>query len=299
MINFIFKTVFLISPCFLISQSVDNSSESYIQLYGGWGFQGSIYAEQIGVAHKRGDFNEFDTDFDLQIQVNGKSDGANLYTTGFVLGHVWKKNKRNWSPGFELDLSRSYSKYNSNLVNEEDQKANNINGNNSADVIALVQEYYGKDRHNFSNTMNMEAWNIAGNIALSIHINPKVSMYSGLGFGLSNVVLKDAISLQTSPAKDPPGYETTSDNGGDPVNHFNGRPNASSMLFLGQASLGTKISLSKKAAFIIETRSFYRGKGTFVFGSTQYSDHAPTDHWTFSTGKGMGIMVNIGIMFSL
>lgn len=299
MVRIIFKTVSLILPSVFLAQSLDSQSESYIQIYGGWGIQEPVNTEQIGVAHKRGDFNEFDTDFDLQVKVNGKSDFANYYTTGMVLGHVWKKSERNWSPGFELDLSRTFGKYNSTLVNQKDQEVNNINGNNGADVTAFVQEYYGAGRHNFSNTMKMETWNVAGNFALTYSINPKISIYTGVGFGFSNVLFKDAESLQTSPAQSPPGYETTTDNGGGAVNHFNGQPNASSMLFFGQARLGTKIDISKKVAFIVDTRAFYRGTGDFTFGSTQYTDHAPTDHWKFSTSRGIGMMVNIGVMLSL
>lgn len=299
MVRVIFKTVCIMLPSVFLAQSLDNLSESHIQIYGGWGIQGSVNTEQIGVAHKRGDFNEFDTDFDLQVKVNGKSDFTNFYTAGMVLGHVWKKSERDWSPGFELDLSRTYGKYNSTLVNQKDQEVNNITGNNGADVIALVQEYYGAGRHNFSNTMNMETWNVAGGFALNYSINPKFSMYTGFGLGFSNVLFKDAESLQTSPAQSPPGYETTTDNGGGPVNHFNGQTNASSMFFFGQARLGTKIDLSNKVAFTVDTRSFYRGAGVFTFGSTQYTDHAPTDHWTFSIGSGVGMMFNIGVMLSL
>ena len=295
----IFKVVSLLLPGVLFAQTTDFLSESYIQLYGGWGLQGSMNTEQIGVAHKRGDFNEFDTDFDLQVKVNGKSDLANFYTTGIVMGHIWKKNERNWHPGFELDLSRMYGNHNTTLVNQEDQEINNLNGANGDDVIALVKEYYGKGLHNFSNTMNMETWNVLGNFILTVNINPITSVYTGFGFGFSSVLLKNAQSLQTSPAENPPGYETTTDNGGGAVNHFNGQPNASSILPFGQARIGTKIDISNKIAFLIDMRIFYRGKGDFTFGSTQYTNHAPTDHWRYSTDRGIGMMLNVGVLFSL
>lgn len=295
---FFFSTCFLF-PCAFLAQTTNNLSESYIQVYGGLGIQGSVNIEQIGVAHKRGDFNEFDTDFNLNVRVNGKSDLVNFYTTGFVMGHIWEKSNRKWSPGFELDVNRTFGKFNSTLVNQENQEVSNINGANGADVIGLVHEYYGAGRHNFSNTMNMETWNVSGNFIVTLHIHPTTSIYTGLGFGFSGVLLKDAESLQTSPADSPPGYETTTDNGGGPVNHFNGQPNASSILLFGQARLGTKIDLSQKIAFIIDTRVFCRGAGDFTFGSTQYTDHAPTDHWRYSIAKGVGIMLNIGVVFSL
>lgn len=299
MIRIIFKTVYLLLPCSLLTQIDDDQSESYIQVYGGLGLQGSMDTEQIGVAHNRGDFNEFDTDFDLQVKVNGKSNLANFYTTGIVMGHVWKKTERKWSPGFELDLNRTYGKHNSTLVNQQDQEINNVNGANGDDVIALVKKYYGAGLHNFSNTMNIETWNVAGNFILTVSINPKTSLYTGVGFGFSSVLFKNAESLQTSPAETPPGYETTADNGGGAVNHFNGQSNTSSILLLGQARLGTKMELSDKFSFIIDTRALYRGEGSFTFGSTQYSDHAPTDHWRYSVGRGIGVMLNVGVLFSL
>lgn len=299
MMRIIFKAVCLLLPATLLAQSTDNRSESYVQLYGGWGIQGPVNTEQTGIAHKRGDFNEFDTDFDLHVKVDGKSDVANVYTTGIVMGHLWTKNERKWNPGFELDLSRTYGKFKGMLANPEDEEVHRINGPNGAEVIEFVHEHYGAGHHTFSNTMNIEAWNLSGNFILTLAVRPKASLYTGFGFGFSGVSLTDAQSIQTSPAQTPPGYETTIDNGGGPVNHFNGQPNASSMLIFGQARLGIKIDLSNKIALLFDTRAFYRGKSDFTFGSTQYSDHAPTSHWNYSISKGTGMMLNVGVMFWL
>ena len=299
MIRIIFQAGCLFLSGIIVAQTNDVQSETYIQLYGGWGFQGPVKTEQIGLVHKRGDFNEFDTDFELHVKVNGKSNFTNFYTTGIVMGHSWRKNERKWDPGVELDISRSYGKHIGTLVNQEDQEVRNINGANGIDVVELIKEYYGAGRHNFSNTMNMETWNVAGSFTLNVRINPKTSIYTGLGVGFSSVLFSDAQSLQTNPAHHPPGYETTNDNGGGPVNHFNGQPKASSILMYGQLRLGTKIDLSKRFAFLIDTRVFYRGKSDFTFGSTQYNDHAPTNHWKYSISNTTGIMLNVGVFFSL
>jgi hypothetical protein len=299
MIRNIFKAGCLLLPGAIFAQTSDIQSGSYVQLYGGWGIQGSVKTEQIGIVHKRGDFNEFDTDFDLHVKVSGKSNHANFYTTAMVMGHVWTKNERTWNPGFELDVSRTYGKFNGTLVNQNDQEVHSINGTNDADVLELVKEHYGTGRHIFSNTMNMETWNLAGSFTFTVRINPKTSMYSGYGFGFSAVLFSDAQNLQISPAQSPPGYETTIDNGGGPVNHFNGKPKASSMLLYGQARLGAKIDVSKRFAFLIDTRVFCRDKGDFTFGSTQYSDHAPTNHWEYSIDKSTGIMLTVGVNFRL
>jgi hypothetical protein len=298
MMKFIFRAVFLLLPSTFFAQTDANPSKSYIQVYGGWGLQGAVNTEQVGVAHKRGDFNEFDTDFDLHVKVNGSSDRANFYTVGLVMGQVWAKNERRFNPGFELDLSRTYSQHNSTLVNDANEEVHNINGDNEAEVIEFVEEHYGAGHHRFANTMNMESWNVAGNFTLTTQITQKSSIHAGFGFGFSNVLLNDAQCLQTSPAHSPPGYETTVDNGGGAVNHFNSQPNSSSMLIFGQARIGTKIEISNKIAFVADSRFFYRGEGDFIFGSTIYTDHAPTNHWKYSMGSGTGMMVNAGLMFS-
>jgi hypothetical protein len=68
---------------------------------------------------------------------------------------------------------------------------------------------------------------------------------------------------------------------------------------IGQFRLGTKIQLAKKAALKIDVRGIYQESGNFTFGSTQYTDHAPTDNWTYMIDGGVSYMLTAGVCISL
>lgn len=295
----IFKLGFVLFPIALSAQDNDMKLSSYITPYVGVNFQGSLNTEQTGTAHKRGNYNAFDTDFDLLVDVKGKSKNSSGATFGVTYGNLWTKKDRKWNPGFEIDVFHTNGKHESKLANPYNEEVANISGSNLDSVVALVEEHYGAGHHEFSNTMTMSTWNAAGNFTLSFALSSKISINTALGLGFSAVTLKDAKSLQTSPAAATPGYETTNDNGGGPVNHFNTQPNASNNLMFGQFRVGTRIQFAPKIALTIDVRGTYRGAGDFTFGSTKYTDHAPTDNWNYTIDKGVGYMLTTGLVKTL
>ncbi len=281
------------------SPQVGSKLTTYIQPYGGLLVQGALNSEQSGVAHKRGDFNAFGTNFDLVVDVKGKSENATGSIFGLTYGSIWKKNSRKLNAGLEFDLFYTNSKHDSKLANPNTEEVANINGANADSVIEFVEEHYGPGHHTFSNTMTMTSLNAAVNLTLSYSITPKISINTALGLGFSAITLRNAESLQTSPAAANPGYETTSDNGGGPVNHFNSQTKASSNTQILQFRLGTKLELTPKVALNIDARGVYRGESEFTFGSTKYTDHPPTDNWNYSIDGGIGFMLTAGLSISL
>ncbi len=147
--------------------------------------------------------------------------------------------------------------------------------------------------------MTIASWNAAANLTLSYEFSPKISVNGALGVGFSAISLKEAESLQSSPAPEDPGFETTKDNGGGIVNHFNSQPNASNNLMFGQFRLGTKIELAKNLALRIDARGMYTGAGDFIFGSTKYTDHAPTDNWTYKVDQIASYTLTAGLCIYL
>lgn len=291
--------VCLLLPVTLFSQTNSNKTDTYIQPYGGIGMMGSAKTTQTGVAHKRGDYNAFGTNFDLHVKVEGKTDVSSFYNTGIIIGHRFTKKGRIFNPGFEIDLSRTSGKQISTLVNEETQEVHNMNGPKGKEVLALVEEEFGAGHHRFYNEMNLTALNVATNFTLSANVNSKIMAYGSIGLGLSSVNLSDAKSLQTSPADPKAGYETTKDNGGGSVNHFNGSTSASANLTFFQTRFGAKAKLTDNIFFLVDVCGYYQGKADFTFGSTRYSDHAPTNHWEYSMTNGKGISLNAGFNFNL
>ena len=299
MIKKLIKFAFVMMPFSILAQDMVTTPSFYISPYVGAAFQGSTDVRQSGTAHKRGDFNEFDTDFNLQVKVEGTSESAIGTTYGFTFGSVWNKANRKLNPGFEVDVFRMNSSHQSGLSNPSDEEVTDINGPNGDSVVAFIDEHYGAGKHRFSNSMPLDSWNTAVNFTLSYDISSKISANGAIGLGFTAMTLKEAESLQVGPAASDPGYETTNDNGGGPVNHFNGRPESSVNLFFTQIRLGAKIQLAKKAALRIDARGIFAGEGEFVFGSTKYSDHPPTDSWMYVIDRSVIYSITAGLCFHL
>ncbi len=295
MIKTLVKMTFVLVPFSLLAQDNVTSMSTYITPYGGVVLQGVINTEQTGTAHLRGNFNVFSTDFDLQVKVKGESKSTVGYTYGFTYGSVWKKEGRKLNPGFEIDVFQNSSAHESKLSNPNTEVVANVVGPNRDSVLGLVGQYYGAGKHTFSNTMTMNSWNAAVNLTLSYDFSSKISVNGALGAGFTAVTLKNGESLQSSPAPADPGFEVTADNGGGVVNHFNSQPNASNNLMFGQFHLGTKIQLVKNLALRIDARGMYMGESKFIFGSTKYTDHAPTDNWTYMIDKSVTYMITAGL----
>ena len=295
MIKTLVKMTFVLVPFSLLAQDNVTSMSTHITPYGGAVLQGVINIGQTGIAHKRGNYNEFGTDFDLQVKVKGESKSTVGYTYGLTYGSVWNKEGRKLNPGFEIDLFYNNASHKSKLSNPSTEEVTNVFGPNRDSVLALIKEHYDAGHHKFSNTMTMNSWNAAANLTLSYDFSSKISINGALGVGFTAATLKKAESLQSSPAPVDPGYETTIDNGGIIVNHFNTQPNASNNLMFSQFRLGTKIQLVKNLTLRIDARGMYMGESKFIFGSTKYTDHAPTDNWTYMIDKSVTYMITTGL----
>ncbi|MBM3918617.1 MAG: hypothetical protein FJ344_03815 [Sphingomonadales bacterium] len=292
MMSSFIKMAFVLMPFSL-------SAQTYITPFGGITLQGVGNTEQTGTAHKRGINNEFDTDFDLHVKVKGESKSTVGYTYGFTYGNMWNKSGRKLNFGFETDIFHNSASHKSKLSNPNTEEVTILRGLNGDSVHHLVEEHYGAGHHKFENTMTMNSWNAAANLVLSYDFSTKFSVNCGLGIGFSAVTLKEAKSLQSSPAPADPGYETTKDNGGGIVNHFNSQSNASNSLMFSQFRLGTKVQLVKNIALKIDARTMYMGESKYVFGSTKYSDHAPTDNWTYTINPNLIHTITLGLCVNL
>jgi opacity protein-like surface antigen len=295
MIRTFIKIAFVLVPCSIFAQENSTKMSTYITPYGGLTLQGVYNTAQTGTAHKRGSYNEFDTDFDLQVKVKGESKSSIGYTYGFSYGSIWNKEGRKLNPGFEIDIFQNNVSHTSKLSNPNTEEVTNLVGPNADSVHSFVEEHYGAGHHKFSNSMTMKSWNAAANLTLSYDFSPKFSIHGGLGIGFTALTLKEAESLQSSPAPAVPGYETTSDDDNGIVNHFNSQPNASNNLMFGQFRLGTKIQLVQNIALRIDARGMYTGESEFTFGSTKYSDHAPTDNWMYTIDGGVTYTFTLGL----
>ena len=170
MIKTLVKMTFVLVPFSLLAQDNVTSMSTHITPYGGAVLQGVINTGQTGIAHKRGNYNEFGTDFDLQVKVKGESKSTVGYTYGLTYGSVWNKQGRKLNPGFEIDLFYNNASHKSKLSNPSTEEVTNVFGPNRDSVLALIKEHYDAGHHKFSNTMTMSSWNAAANYIVSYDI---------------------------------------------------------------------------------------------------------------------------------
>lgn len=102
-----------------------------------------------------------------------------------------------------------------------------------------------------------------------------------------------------SPASTPPGFETTVDENGGAVNHFNGNNRASGITNNITWKIGATRQLNSNLSLVVEGSSARIGKTTFNFGSTQYSDHTPTNHWTVEKYAHLNFQLSVGLRLTM
>ena len=77
----------------------NKSSSSFFEISGGIGVNTPMQFTQIGTAHKRGDFNEFDTDFDLNVFVSGECKAVTNYGVNISANQLRQNQKGKWNFG--------------------------------------------------------------------------------------------------------------------------------------------------------------------------------------------------------
>ena len=102
-----------------------------------------------------------------------------------------------------------------------------------------------------------------------------------------------------SPASTPPGFETTVNQNGGAVNHFNGNNRAFGITNNITWKIGATRQLNSNLSLVVEGSSARIGKTTFNFGSTQYSDHAPTNHWTVEKYTHLNFQLSVGLRLTM
>lgn len=291
--------VFVLAPFSLAAQNNVSPMSTYVTPYGGVLLQNSAEVSQFGTAHKRGNYNAFDTDFDLQVNVKGESKRSLGSTYGLTYGSVWNDEGRKWNPGFEVDLFYTHASHESSLANEDAEEVTNVSGPNGDSVLVFVEEHYAAGHHTFSNSMTQASWNAALNLTLTYNLSSSISVVGACGVGFTAITLAEAESLQSSPAPTDPGFETTTDNGGDVVNHFNSVPQAADNSLFGQLRLGANVQLAQNLALRFDARALFVGTSEFNFGSTRYTDHAPTDNWMYTIDRGVAQSIAVGLCYTL
>jgi len=210
-----------------------------------------------------------------------------------------EKDGRKLNVGFEIDFFQNSSSHSSKLSNPNTQVAANIVGPNQDSVLSLVSAAFAAGQHRFENSMTINSWNAASNLIFSYDVSTDISINGGLGVGFSAITLKDAKSFQSNPASANASYEMTTENGGGIANHYNSQSIATDNIMFSQFRIGTKVKLIDNLALLVDARGMFIGESIFNFGSTIYSDHAPTDNWIYKMGGSSLYSVNVGLCINM
>ena len=299
MFRLFIKMALVLVPFSLLAQDKASTTSTYITPYAGVMMQGAANVEQTGTANFRGSYNASGTDFNLKVRVTGESESTMGYTYGFTYGTMWNKEGRNLNTGFEVDVFHTNTGHESKLANPNTQEITNVVGPNSVALAAFIATNFAPGLHSFANSMTRKSWNAAANYIVSYNISPDFSVNAGLGLGFTAITLDEAKSLQSTPATSGQAFEMTTENGGGPANHFNSRTIASDNVMFTQFRIGSKYQVAQNVGIRFDARAMSVGESTFNFGSTKYSDHAPTDNWMYMIGQNTAYTITLGLCVNM
>lgn len=289
----VLNTGCLIAPEAAYAQAGEIDDRFYVGAFGGVANVGGQNVRQRSTAYRREDFAlPGFRDFDLQVDVEGRTQSRHDPLIGVQLGHRFSGGPSRVVPGLEIEAMYLSSDRRANLVNPTDEIVTNVGtgvGQNAlADLRPLISKEYGAGRHRFDNRMRMRAGLVMANAVLGYRLSDRFEPYVGGGVGVAVVGMRRAVSYQTNPFG--PIEQTTDTN--EDVNHFNSDPNDTRLTFAYQAKAGLQVRITDRISSFVEYRFIHMNGADFDFGATRYAGHAPTDRWSVHSG-GMGVHAGI------
>lgn len=259
----------------------------YVGVVGGVGRTGGQSVEQLGVAHKLGNFNGGFPDFDLKVDVDGTVEHGKAGLFGLQTGFGWKTSSA-LKPAVEIEGLYHVGSQHSELENPDTEVLANIverpgQSYTTKYLRTYIDEHYGPDEHRFANSMDTRTSLGMINGVLSYDRGSRVKPYVGVGVGLAVIQMKNGVSYQTSPLNGSSAFEIDPVSGAD-VNHYNSQPDASDVALAMQVKTGVRGNLTSRVSAFVEYRLIHVDESTFTFGSTSYAGHSPTDHWSLTSG---------------
>lgn len=233
----------------------------YVGVFGGAGASNNLHVSQYGTAF----FLESEGG-PLAVNAFGK---VRSETVGFVGGHLgfeWTDFTSAWgiTPAFELEgFYIGKNKFKGHLFNNTSRLP----------------------EHDFFVRYPQESGVFLVNALLNM--NPWQSMYKpylGLGIGSAITSISNADSLQLAPLE-------------ANVNHYNGNTHDKGVTFAAQVKAGLTFDINPNFNIFAEYRGLYMGDTHYMFGSTIYTNHAPTSSWTAKLNSQFYNLGAVGVHF--
>lgn len=152
----------------------------------------------------------------------------------------------------------------------------------------LINDTMRLPEHDFVNSFNMNMSVCLVNAVFSLNNDCMwgLTPYVGGGIGATHLSLRNAKSLQVSPAE--PG-----------INHFNSKRSDSSWAFAAQAKAGLRYKICESFHIFGEYRYLFVDSSNYIFGSTVYPTHAATSPWNVKVKNIHYNAFSFGIQYDL
>lgn len=247
---------------------VNSTGHVYAAVFGGGGTAQSSSLSVMGTAF----FTEA-IGGPLAVNAFGQSNTRSTGVIGAHVGYEWAEktlgaSQWHFSPATELE---GY------YLGKRTIAGNDVNN----DTTRLVE-------HNFFTSYPTRTGVFLINGVMNIHHSnlEKVHPYVGIGLGTAIMSISGASSIQTSPIE--PG-----------INHYNSDANALTSGFAAQPKVGVSFNITKQSLVFVEYRFLYITPTDYTFGSTMYTDHAPTSPWNVKIGAQRYSLGTVGLQYDL
>lgn len=243
-------------------------NRTYIGGFGGGIYSNSTHMYQMGTAF----FTEANGG-PLAVYAHGHTKSTSSGFGGLQIGYEWSQcpyniGCSNWSiaPAAELEAYWYSHTKKGHLINP---------------TTRLPE-------HDFLDSFHMNLGVYTANAVFSLNNSCYRSLtpYVGGGIGATRISISKADSLQTSPVE-------------AGINHFNSRRKDSSWAFAGQVKVGLRYNFCQRFHIFGEYRYLYVDTSDYIFGSTVYTNHAPTSPWNVQIQNIQYNAFVVGIQYDL
>jgi opacity protein-like surface antigen len=235
------------------------------------GFGGGLYSNSSSIHQMGTVFFPDLQDGPLAVNAKGHTKKTSTGFGGVQIGYEWANNAcSDWSISTAAELEAYWfsHKRKGHLINEV-----------STDRLL---------EHDFHDSFHVDSGVYLANAVFSLNNDCFASFtpYVGVGIGATRLSFKNANSLQVSPPE-------------EGINHFNSRRNDSSWAFAAQAKVGLRYNFCECFHIFGEYRYLYVDSSNYIFGSTNYSTHAPTSPWNVKVQNTQYNAFVFGIQYDL
>lgn len=257
------------------AQAAEQGRGLYLGLFGGGSISDNSKFSQSGVAYKRLGDGQASADYDLYVDVNGRTTTKVGALGGLHIGYEWtdipmSDSASGWAlrPALELEGYYLGTSKSGNLSNPQLEPA-------IWHGVVEKSHSIAAGSHTFQNSYKLDMGILLTNVVFNFKTpwTNKIFPYVGVGIGAAITSVSGADSRQTGPVLEPT------------MNHFNANPNALNSSFAAQGKAGLRAEIVDHLSIFAEYRYLHVAGTGYSLGATVYpSIHSETSNWNSRFG---------------